>query len=78
MVRGWNIIEEPSYKRAVILLGGAEACDEALAVVTYALHRSPIGFPPVPNVRGVYLAKTKDQDNRENHHSIISAVVSRK
>jgi hypothetical protein len=59
MVKGWNIIEEPSFKRAVILLGGAEVCDEALAVLTYALHRNPIGFPPMPNVRGVYLAKTK-------------------
>lgn len=34
-------------------------CDEALAAITYSLHRNPLGFPTMPNVRGIYLAKTK-------------------
>lgn len=57
--RGWQVIEQESYERAVAQCGSHEFFDDALAPIEFALHRNPTGFPSVPGFQGIHLAKTK-------------------
>ena len=59
MVSGWEIVEEASYARSVAEIHEILAhLDEAVAPLDYALHRNPEGFPQVPGIDGILLAKT--------------------
>jgi hypothetical protein len=55
----WQIREETSYESSAENAGGMEDVDAALANITYALHRNPIGFHKLHGTRSIYIAKTK-------------------
>ena len=58
-MHGWQIIEEDSYRISATSCGTPQQIDEALASITYALHRNPTGFSKIPGHRSLYIAKTK-------------------
>ncbi|WP_133117292.1 hypothetical protein [Mesorhizobium sanjuanii] len=55
---GWNVTEDPSFEPSVIGCGGYAIVDEVLTAIDYALHRNPLGFPSVPGMPNIRLAKT--------------------
>lgn len=55
----WQIREEASYAVSAENAGSMDDVDSALANVTYALHRNPLGFHKLPGTKSIYVAKTK-------------------
>ncbi len=56
---GYDIREEDSYEEAVLMCGGHESIDDALAVVDEALNRNPSGFQKLNGDSDIHFAKTK-------------------
>lgn len=52
------MVEEADYERAVAQLGGAQFVDEALAPIMNGIESNPLGFPEVPGMPGIHLART--------------------
>lgn len=55
----WQLVEAPSFGRAVSICSTVEQIDVALHFIDYALSRNPLGFPLVPGFTSIHLAKTK-------------------
>lgn len=56
---GYDIRNANSYEDAVLMCGGHEFVDDALAPVDEALNRNPLGFQQLHHASDIRFAKTK-------------------